>query len=129
MAATKSAKAPERFIRLLQKAMDAHPKKLSLREVARRADISPAYLSLLLSGDRGAPSNDAIARLERVLNLPEGELFNAAERPNDQALEFFRKDEAGSIMRTLAPLANSQLTDVRKMIENYVQNQRRAKSK
>src|SRR5208282_5658311 len=116
----KPAKAPERFIRLLKKAMDEHPEKMSLRQVARNADISPAYLSLLLNGERGVPSNDAIGQLERVLNIPEGELFKAAGRPNDQALEFFRKEEAGSIVRALAPLPNSQLSAVRKMIENFV---------
>src|SRR5688572_492587 len=120
MAATKSVKAPERFVRLLKKGMDEHPEKLSLREVARRADISPAYLSLLLSGERGAPSNEAIARLEEVLRLPNGELFKVAERPNDEALEFFRKDEAGSIMRTLAQLPSTQLPELRKVIERFV---------
>ena len=125
----KQIKAPDRFLRLLEKAMKDHPDRLSLRAVARRADISPAYLSRLLSGERGVPSNDAIGQLERVLNIPAGELFKAAARPDDQALEFFRKDEAGSILRTLAPLPNSQLAVVHKMIERFVQKQRRTKSK
>ena len=107
--------------------MDEHPEKLSLNQIARRADISPAYLSFLINGKRSVPSNDAIAQLERVLNIPEGELFKAAARPDDQALEFFRKEDAGSILRTLAPLPNNQLAAIRKMIENYVQKQRRAK--
>ena len=121
--------APERFLRLLDQAMKEHPDRLSLREVARRADISPAYLSRLLSGERGVPSNDAIAQLERVLVIPEGDLFKAAARPDDQALEFFRKEEAGSILRTLAPLPNSQLAAIHKMIERFVQKQRGPKSK
>ena len=121
--------APERFLRLLDHAMKEHPDRLSLREVARRADISPAYLSRLLSGERGVPSNDAIAQLERVLVIPEGDLFKAAARPDDQALEFFRKEEAGSILRTLAPLPNSQLATIHKMIERFVQKQRGRKSK
>lgn len=123
MATTKSVKAPERFVRLLKKGMEEHPDNLSLREVARRADISPAYLSLLLSGERGTPSNEAIARLEEVLRLPNGELFKVAERPNDEALEFFRKDEAGSIMRTLAQLPSAQLPELRKVIERFVARQ------
>lgn len=129
MVETKNSKAPEKFIRLLKKAMDAHPDKLSLTRIARQADISPAYLSLLLNGERGVPSNDAIAQLERVLDIPEGELFKAAARPDDQALEFFRKDEAGSIMRTLAPMPNNQLSAVRKLIEEFVQKQNRNKGK
>jgi transcriptional regulator with XRE-family HTH domain len=129
MAENKPNQAPDRFIRLLQKAMKEHPEKLSLNEVARRADLSPAYLSFLLNGKRNVPSNDAIVRLEQVLNIPEGDLFKAAQRPNDQALEFFRKEEAGSIMRTLAPLANKELADIHKIIERYLQKQKRSKSK
>jgi transcriptional regulator with XRE-family HTH domain len=125
----RSTKAPDGFIRLLKKAMNEHRGKMSLRQVARNADISPAYLSLLLNGERGVPSNDAIARLEGVLNIPDGDLFKSAGRPNHQALEFFRKEEAGSIVRALAPLPNSQLSTVLKMIENFVKRQRRAKSK
>ena len=122
-------KAPARFIRLLKTAMDEHPDKMSLRQVARSADISPAYLSLLLNGERGVPSNDAIGQLERVLDIPAGELFKAAGRPDDQALHFFRKDEAGSIVRALAPLPNSQLSAVRKLIEQFVQRQKPTRGK
>ncbi|HEY3853728.1 MAG TPA: helix-turn-helix transcriptional regulator [Verrucomicrobiae bacterium] len=129
MTETKSTKAPERFIRLLKKKMQEHPGRMSLSQVARNADLSPAYLSLLLNGERGVPSNDAISQLEQVLDIAKGELFKAAGRPDDQALEFFRKDEAGSIMRTLAPLPNSQLSAIRKLIEQFVQKQNRAKSK
>jgi transcriptional regulator with XRE-family HTH domain len=129
MTAQKPTKVPERFLKLLETAMADHPDKLSLREVARRADISPAYLSRLLSGERGVPSNDAIAQLEEVLAIPEGELFKAAARPDDQALEFFRKEEAGSILRTLADVPNSQLPTVLKMIEKFVKKQRRIRGK
>ena len=123
MAAANTVKAPDRFIRLLQKAINEHPERLSMRQVARRADLSPAYLSLLLNGERGIPSNEAISRLEEVLDFASGELFKAAERPDDQALEFFRKEEAGSIMRTLAQLPSSQLPEIRKVIERFVARQ------
>lgn len=119
MIGNKSTKAPDRFLRLLKKAMDEHPEKPSLRQVARNADLSVSYLSLLLSGDRGVPSNDAIDQLERVLNIPQGELFKAAGRPNDQALEFFRKAEAGPIMRTLANVPNNKLGTVLKLLERF----------
>ena len=116
----KRAKAPERFIRLLKRAMDEHRETLSLRQVAKRADISPAYLSLLLNGERGVPSNEAIAQLERVLGMSEGELNKAAGRPDDQALEFFRKEEAGAIMRKLATVPDHRLGAVNKFLERFV---------
>jgi transcriptional regulator with XRE-family HTH domain len=119
MAPIKPNQAPDRFIRKLQKAMEEHPEKLSLNQVARRADLSPAYLSFLLNGKRNVPSNDAIVRLAEVLNIPVDELFSVAGKPNDAALEFFRKKEAGPIMRVLADVPTSQLPDVRKFLAQY----------
>ena len=123
MTANKPAKASERFIRLLKKAMAEHPEKLSLNQVARRADLSPAYLSFLLNGERGVPSNETIAQLEKVLNIPQGELNKAAGKPDDAALAFFRKEEAAPIIRTLAEVPSSKLGQVHKMIERYIGRQ------
>lgn len=102
--------------------MSEHPEKLSLNRIARLADISPAYLSFLLNGKRDVPSNEAIARLEEVLNIPKGELFKAAGRPTDQALEFFRKDEANSIVQELAQVPSSKLPAMLKMIRRALKN-------
>jgi transcriptional regulator with XRE-family HTH domain len=129
MAENKTNQAPDRFIRRLQKAMKEHPEKLSLNEIARRADLSPAYLSFLLNGKRNVPSNDAIARLAEVLNIPQDELHHAAGKPDDAALDFFRKDEAGPIMRSLAKVPAGKLPAVRTWIEQFVQDQKRARGK
>jgi transcriptional regulator with XRE-family HTH domain len=112
----KTNKAPDEFIRLLEKAMNEHPEKLSLNQIARLADISPAYLSFLLNGKRDAPSNDTITRLAEVLNIPKDKLFKAAGRPDNRALAFFRKDDANSIVRDLDSLPKSKLAEVVKMI-------------
>lgn len=122
MTEKKPNKAPDRFIRLLDKAMKELPEKPSLNQIARRADISPAYLSFLLNGKRDVPSNEAIARLEEVLNIPKGELFQAAGRPTDRALEFFRKDEANSIVQELAHYPASKLPEVLKMLRRGLKN-------
>jgi transcriptional regulator with XRE-family HTH domain len=124
MATTKPDKASAEFIRLLKKAMEEHPEKPSLREVARRADLSASYLSFLLNGERPVPSNDAIKKLQQVLNIPDNRLFEAAGRPNDQALEFFRKEESGPIMRTLAEVPNSQLPHVLGILQRFVRRRR-----
>lgn len=124
MAAPKPNQAPKEFIRLLQAAMAEHPDKLSLNQVARRADISPAYLSFLLNGKRSAPSNDAISRLEEVLNIPKGQLNTAAGKPEDSALEFFRKEEAGPIMRKLAEVPTNQLDKIERLLEQFLNRQR-----
>jgi len=124
MANPKPSKAAAGFVRLLKKAMDEHPDQPSLREVARRADLSPAYLSYLLNGERSVPSNAAITQLERVLNIPQGALNRAAKKPDNTALEFFRKEEAAPIMRTLAEVPANQLGQVQKLIERFVRRQR-----
>ena len=77
-----------------------------------------------MSGERGVPSNDAIAQLERVLSIPKDDLFKAAGRPNEQALDFFRKEQSGPIMRTLADVPNSQLPEVLKMLQRFVRRRR-----
>lgn len=120
MTAKKTTRAPDRFIRLLEKAMNEHPDKLSLRQLAKRADLSPSYLSLLLNGERNVPSNQAIANLERVLGIPEGKLHEAAGKPDDATLEFLRRDEAASLVRTLAQLPDRKLGTVRKLIERLL---------
>jgi transcriptional regulator with XRE-family HTH domain len=120
MTASKSKKAPAEFVRLLKKAIEEHPDKPSLREVARRTGLSVAYLSYLLNGERDTPSNAAIRDLEKALNIPKGELNKAAGRPDDKALEFFRKEEAGRIMQTLSKVPNNKLEAVRKLIEDFV---------
>ena len=127
MATNSSSKAPEGFIRLLKNAMDNHPEKLSLNEVARRADLSPAYLSFMLNGKRNAPSNDAIRRLANVLHINGADLNHAAGKPNDAALVFFRKAEAGPLMRSLAKVPTAELPTVRKWIENFVKQKTQRK--
>ena len=57
--------APDRFIRLLDKSIAQQG--LSLREVARKAGVSIAYLSRLLSRQRGLPAKDTITKFEKVL--------------------------------------------------------------
>lgn len=126
MSINKPSKAPEKFIQLLEKAMREHPQKPSLREVARQASLSPAYLSYLLSGDRGVPSNEGIVQLARVLNIPEGELFNAAGKPNDAALEFFRREETASIMQKLSNVPQKRLPEVNQFLERILKKARKS---
>jgi hypothetical protein len=65
----------------------------------------------------------AIAQLEKVLKIPQGELNKAAGKPDDAALAFFRREEAAPIMRSLAELPSNKLGEVHKIIERYVRKQ------
>lgn len=72
-----SADAP--FARLLGDAMARAG--LGLRELCRRADADPSYLSKALSGKRSPPwDEDLLRRLARSLSLDEAELIVAAGR-------------------------------------------------
>ena len=103
--------APDRFVRLLRVALAGHP--LSLRKVAEAADISPAYLSRLVNGERGLPTDDTIiAKLEKVLDIAPGRLFDAAERPDITAKSFLKKHQARPLMRSLGQLNDADLSKV-----------------
>jgi transcriptional regulator with XRE-family HTH domain len=109
--------APDRFVKLLRLALASQ--SLSLRKVAGKAGISPAYLSRLVNGERGLPTNDTIiAKLEEVLDFPPGRLFDAAERPDLAAKSFLKKSQARPMMRSLAPLSDADLAKVLKVAED-----------
>jgi transcriptional regulator with XRE-family HTH domain len=108
--------APDRFVRLLRLALASQ--SLSLRKVAGKAGISPAYLSRLVNGERGLPTDDTtIAKLEQVLDFPPGRLFDAAERPDLTAKTFLKKQQARPMLRSLAPLSDDDLAKVLKVAE------------
>ena len=111
MTAQHPTSAPDRFVRLLRVALASQG--LSLRTVAKKAEISPAYLSRLVNGERGLPTDDTIiGKLEQVLDIPNGKLFDAAERPDATAKTFLKKQQARPLMRSLAPLSDADLAKV-----------------
>lgn len=103
--------APDRFLRLLRVALAGQT--LSLRKVAHAADVSPAYLSRIVNGERGLPTDDTIiAKLEKVLDIAPGRLFDAAERPDITAKSFLKKHQARPLMRSLRQLNDADLSKV-----------------
>jgi len=75
--------APEGFIRLIREGMQT--RKISLNHLAERAGVSPAFLSRTLNKERGLPSDRAILRLAKVLDLQPAErlLIEAGRIPED----------------------------------------------
>ena len=54
---------------------------LSLRELARQADLSATYISRLENGQEGCkPSEDTIIKIAHILNRKPSEVFIKAER-------------------------------------------------
>ncbi|MCG3150176.1 MAG: hypothetical protein PCFJNLEI_03656 [Verrucomicrobiae bacterium] len=107
--------APAGFIALLNQAI--REAGLSYRDVAEKAEISHPFLSRLLGGKRGLPSDKTIAKLERSLNVPSGKLFYEAGRPDPAAKAVLKKERAPVLMRALAPLNDDEMKQVQKLAE------------
>jgi len=107
---------PALFLKRLKKAFDM--RSLSLREVARRIDVSPAYVSCLLNGERNAPDDKIIFKLEKVLDVrPRGSLFDAAQRHDTLAVRVFKNERARSFFDSLGPLTDEEIDKVLKDAE------------
>lgn len=108
--------APERFIRLIKRSMGTQG--FSLRQLAEKAEVSPAYLSRLFNKERGVPADEIITRLENALDIqPRGLLFDAAGRHDPVAAKVFKKEDARILMRAVASLNEEQLAQVIKVAE------------
>jgi transcriptional regulator with XRE-family HTH domain len=55
-------------------------KKLSVRELARRAGISPSYMSRVLAGERTLPADEIIVNIASALELDADSLLVMAGR-------------------------------------------------
>jgi transcriptional regulator with XRE-family HTH domain len=117
MTTKQSISPPEAFPRLLRKALDASG--LSLRAAAVKSGISPGYLSMLLNGERGVPADDTISKLEQVLDIPRGALFDTAGKHDRVAAKFVQKNGARLLMRTLAPLTEAEMAEVQTVAQRF----------
>ena len=102
--------APDRFIRLLDRSIEKQG--LSLREVARLAGVSIAYLSRLLSKQRGLPAKKTIEKFEKVLDIEPGRLFDAAGLHDALASKVFKNEGARHFLRSLELLSDEERSKV-----------------
>jgi transcriptional regulator with XRE-family HTH domain len=102
--------APDQFIRLLDRSIEEQG--LSLREVARLAGVSIAYLSRLLSKQRGLPAKKTIEKFEKVLEIEPGRLFDAAGLHDALASKVFKNEGARRFLRSLELLSDDERSKV-----------------
>jgi len=82
---------------------------MSLREVCRQAKISPAFLSRILSGERGLPSDEVIIRLAKAMDIqPPERLLIEAGRTGDGLKEILRKSHVPDLLRAMGPLNETE---------------------
>lgn len=120
--------APSGFIKLVREAMNRQ--KISLNQLAEKARVSPAFLSRILSKQRGLPSDKAILQLARVLDLqpPERLLIEAGRIPEElkPALSQSRIPE---LLRAAGTLSDSEQEELLKTAKSLHLKQRAAQKK
>jgi len=109
--------APQGFRALVKKRMEEV--NLSLRTVAAETGISPAYLSRLLSGERGLPPDDEmILRLAEVLRIdPPERLLVEAKRVPDLLLP--------ALLSAHQAVSTSELKEAMKQLKAVIVQQRK----
>jgi transcriptional regulator with XRE-family HTH domain len=122
MATQQPTPASPEFVKRLKESFDVSG--LTLAEAASKADISLAYLSRLLNGERGAPAIGIITRLEEVFDIqPRGLLFDAAGLHDSVVSKVLKKDNARVLMRTLGKLTNEQMAIVLNVADGLAKHQ------
>jgi len=93
---------------------------LSLRDLARRLDVSGAYLSRVENGLDSAPTPTRLAAIARELDVPEQLLLGLAQQVSPLVVDYLREEpEALSLFfeiaqRRLSPL---QLQEIRQFVQ------------
>jgi HTH-type transcriptional regulator, competence development regulator len=92
-------------------------KGMGLREVARKADISPAFLSKVELGKEKPPSEEKLRALAMVLGCEEDRLFGLAARlPSDIVKIICRHPrEFMALIRRLKNLSAEELSQIAKI--------------
>jgi transcriptional regulator with XRE-family HTH domain len=102
--------APDPFVQLLGESIEKQG--LSLREAARLAGVSIAYLSRLLGKQRGLPAKKTIEKFEKVLEIEPGRLFDAAGLHDALASKVFESEGARRFLRSIEHLSDEDRSKV-----------------
>ncbi len=118
--------APVGFINLVREAMRTWG--LSLNQLAARAKLSPAFLSRILNGKRGLPSDGTILRLAKVLDLqpPERLLIEAGRIP-EELRPVLGRTQMPELLRATGTLTETDLQQVLKTVQALALKRHRAK--
>ena len=119
--------APQGFVDLLHELMNK--RDISLNQVAEQAGMSPAFLSRILNGKRGLPSDATILRLARVLDLrpPERLLIEAGRIP-EELKPALSKPQIPALLRASEKLSESEFQEVLKTVQALAVKHRRLRS-
>jgi transcriptional regulator with XRE-family HTH domain len=115
MATQKATPAPKGFRDLIRSAMEKEG--LNITELAQRANLSQAFISRILNGERGAPTDQIILRLEKILRLQPKQLLYQAGRVDNATKLALEKEGVPLLMRTLGPLTPEEVQQVQRLAD------------
>src|SRR5271154_7291188 len=119
---------PEGFICLLREGMDK--RGISLNQLAEKAGMSPAFLSRILNKQRGLPSDAAILRLARVLDLqPNERLLIEAGRVPDGLMFVLNQPRVPELLRVVGKLSETEQQELLKTAKALAHRRRRGGKK
>lgn len=86
-------------------------KKISLREFAKKIEVSPAFLSKVERDEFNPPSTEKISLIARYLDLNQDELLAHAGKIAADLPEIIRKQpkEMATFLRTVRHLTSNQI--------------------
>lgn len=104
-----------RHIRCLRTA-----RRLTLRELARRLEVSPTYLSQIEQENFPPPAEDKIVRLAEILGQDVDELLGLAGRVADDLPKIIRQHPRAmaTFLRTAQGLSAQQINELAKQAES-----------
>jgi transcriptional regulator with XRE-family HTH domain len=99
--------------------------EIGLRELARRLDITPSYLSDI-ENDRRVPAEDVLRNLAREIDLSFDELTGLAGRLDQQTEKYLRRQPTAAVLFRRLRERGFGEADIGKLIQN-VERQGRAR--
>ena len=114
---TRKPQVPEEFIRLVREEMAKQG--LSLRELGERADLSPSFLSRILSGSRNLPSGAELLRIAKALGIEKPRvLFAEAGRAHPEMIP---------LLRAASRLSKKELEEFTRDVEALIRKRTRSR--
>jgi transcriptional regulator with XRE-family HTH domain len=95
---------------------EARVAKGSLREYAKKLDITPSYMSDI-ENDRRIPAEDVLKNIARLLRLDFGDLMARAGRFGDNAERYMRRHPTAGVLFRQISEANLADDDLVKLLE------------
>jgi transcriptional regulator with XRE-family HTH domain len=114
--------APEGFVTMVRGAIEK--RKISLNQLAKRGGISAAFLSRILTRERSLPSDKAILRIARILDIDPQRLLIEAGRVSEELRSTLSRPLVPALLRATGELSETDMQQVINAAEAIALKQR-----